>query len=60
MKFEYLVERAVPKCGNYDPELGSPASLTLLTPLVRCFFGIRGKSFLKRPILQNVLISNPL
>lgn len=39
MKFEYLVERAVPKYGIYDPELGNPASLTLLTPLVGCFFG---------------------
>lgn len=25
MKFEYLVERAVPKYGIYDPELGNPS-----------------------------------
>lgn len=59
MKFEYLVERAVPKYGIYDPELGNPASLTLLTPMVGYFFWVRGKNFLKRSILQDGLISNP-
>lgn len=39
MKFEYLVERAVPKYGLYDPELGSPASLTLPRPWFAAFSG---------------------